>query len=365
MTQRILILINTIDAGGAETFVMKVFRCLDKHKYIFDFLINKKDSDFYLQEINDLGGKVFYGWAKSKNPIKSFQYIKRVVKENKYSCVFCVAVHPIGWIDLLAARIGGAKKILTRSTNSNAGGIVSRILAKLSRPLIRLLSTHLLAPSKEAGEWLFGRKSVEQNKVTIIANGIDTKDYIYDVQIRQRVRHELKIGENTLVIGHVGRFNRQKNHEKLINIFAEINRRNKDSQLVLVGVGELMSDIQKKVDELGLTGAVSFLGIRNDVPKLLMAFDVFCFPSLYEGMPNAVIEAQAAGVRCVISDTISKDVKITDHLYFVSLNEDDTVWAEKALENEEVERKNSITDIEKAGYSISVTAQTLIEMIGV
>lgn len=365
MPKRVLIIINTIDAGGAETFVMKVFRCILPHGYIFDFLINKRDSNFYLGEITKLGGKVFYGYSKSNNPAKSFNFIKKTVKENQYKCVFCVAVHPIGFLDIFAAKLGGATTILTRSTNSNSGGKASALLAKISRPFMRRMSTWMLAPSKEAGEWLFGEKAVDNGNVKIIANGIDTNLYIYNEELRWQIRKEIGISDDTLVVGHVGRFNRQKNHRKLIQIFAEIKKREQNSCLILVGDGELLENVKSQVKELQIEDSVIFAGIRNDVPSLLMAFDVFCFPSLYEGMPNAVIEAQATGLPCFVTDTISRDVKITSYVKFLSLDDEADIWADSVIHYKNSDREKSISAVKNAGYSIENTANRLMEMMGV
>lgn len=356
---RILIITNTIDAGGAETFLMKVFRTIDRSRFVFDFLINKKDSTFYLDEIHALGGQVYYGESKSRNPIRSFLCIKKLVKQNDYKTVFCIAVHPIGFIDLFAAKMGGANKLLIRSTNSNAGGSISNFLAELSRPFVRMLADAMFAPSKEAACWLFGQNAVENNKVVILNNGVDTSLFTFSESRRKDAREKLGVDNTTLVIGHIGRFNRQKNHTKLIDVFCSIKSMNRNSKLVLVGEGEQINDVKNYVFEKKLTQDVIFLGIRKEIPDLLCAFDVMVFPSFYEGMPNTIIEAQAADLPCVISDTISPDVVITDKVKQLSLATNDAMWAASAIESYTYQRKDSSLDIAKAGYSIQTTMSLL------
>lgn len=362
MAGRILVIINTIDAGGAETFVMKVFRCLYK-EYTFDFLINKKDSDFYLKEIKELGGRVYYGISKSQNIFKSMRFTYKTVRQGKYTKVFCIAVHPLGFLDLFAARLGGVKLCLTRSTNSSAGGKASHFLAKFCRPFMRVFTDVMLAPSREAGVWLFGGKAVEQGKVKIINNGLQTELYKFDEEKRVKKRKNLGLKETDFVVGHVGRFNRQKNHEKLIDVFNEIQKERIDSKLILVGDGELRVSIENKVNCLNIQDKVLFLGIRDDIPELLMAMDVFVFPSLYEGMPNAVIEAQATGLPCIVSDTISRNVKITHCIDSVNLNASESFWNIKIEEiistNSNEDRKDTLSEIIEAGYSIDITAEYL------
>ena len=359
MPKRILIISNTIDAGGAETFVMKVFRAMDRKKYVFDFLINKSDSDYYLKEIQELGGNVYYGISKSQNPIKCFNIIRKIVCKHKYKTILCIAVHPVGFVDLLAARMGGAKVLLTRSTNSHAGGFISPFIAYISRPFVRLLSTIMLSPSKEAAIWLFGKRSVDNGKVILINNGVDTSVFQFNKKCRDDLRKELGISENCLVVGHIGRFNRQKNHAKIIDIFKVIKEMRPDAKLILVGDGEERIKIQNQAKEYGIRDGVLFLGIRNDVPALLSSFDVMLFPSLFEGMPNTIIEAQACDLPCVISDTISPDVKLSSDVIQLSLEASNKEWATTVINHNKSNRSDVSEIIAKAGYSIIATTKVL------
>lgn len=362
MDRRVLIITNTIDCGGAETFVMKVFRCLRPEGYIFDFLINDRESCFYKEEINQLGGSIFYGFSKSRNLLKSFLTVYKTVKAGRYKTVFCVSTHPLGFLDLLAAKLGGATKRLIRSTTSKAGGNIPALFIDLSRLLVRHLATAMLAPSTEAGAWLFGKKAVQKGRVHIITNGVDIDVYRYNERIRNQTRAQLGIGEEVKVIGHIGRFSLPKNHKFLIDVFADIHAKDPQTILLLVGSGELESDVRQQIQIRNIGDAVRFLGIRNDVNRLLMAMDLMIFPSLYEGLPNAVIEAQAAGLPCLISNTISSEVKVTDLVTFMSLEKSADSWAEAALDCVTIEHRDTSAQIEKSGYSVQQTACFLKEL---
>lgn len=362
MPVRILVVMNTIDAGGAETFVMKLFRCIDKNKFVFDFLINKANSNFYEKEITDLGGRIYRGFSKSKEPLNCFCFIKKTVKEGNYKTIFCLATHPVGFWDLLACRLGGAKRILTRSTVAVCGTRASRTLAALSRPFIRSLSSVYIAPSKEAGSWLFGTKAVNAGKVIVLNNGIDVKKFVYSDVVRNTKRKELKIGEEQFVVGHIGRLSYQKNHKKLLYVFNEILKIRPNSVLVLIGEGEKRDEVERQVKELGIIENVMFLGLRKDIPELLMAFDEFILPSFYEGLPNTIVEAQATGLPCILADTISREVQFTNLVEMISLDESDESWAITAVNKAPIHRNDMTREITEAGFSIEETTRRFIEM---
>ena len=202
---------------------------------------------------------------------------------------------------------------------------------------MNLLTTIRIAPSKEAGEWLFGKGEIRKENVCVLTNGIDVQQYVFSQERRALMRRKLNIPKDMFVVGHVGRLCYQKNHAKILNVFAEIKKEKQNSILLLVGVGELESEINEKTKKLGLNNSVKLLGIRNDIPDLLMAFDVMVFPSFYEGLPNSIIEAQATSLPCIISDTISTEVKITDRvvmligqkLHWINLQKKGKICAKK------------------------------------
>lgn len=286
-----------MNTGGAETFLMKMYRALDREKYQMDFCVNS-DKNFYEKEILALGGKIYKVPAKSQSLPGWYRETKRVIRENGYRYVIRVCDHSLAALDLLAARRGGADHLIMRSSNASSGSRMKVFLHKMFRFLAVSVPTVKLAPSTEAAEYTFGKGCVDNGDVVLLHNAIDTDVYHFDPEGRERVRKELGL-EGMFVVGHVGRFNQQKNHDFLLDVFYALQKKKPEARLVLVGQGELEEQIHQKARALGIEQYVVFAGVRNDVPQLMSAFDVFLFPSLYEGMPNTVIEAQATGLPCL------------------------------------------------------------------
>lgn len=362
--KRLLCIISCMNTGGAETFLMKMFRNIDREKYMIDFCVVSKEN-YYEEEIRKLGGRMFYIPLKSKQPIKSFNAIKKIVKENNYNYVIRVNEHSLSTIDLLAAKMGGAKVLAMRSSNASSGSKLSILLHKTFIFLSKNVPNVKFAPSKLAAEYTFGKKCIENNKVILLNNGLDTKQFTYSKDNRFEIRRELGI-ENKIVVGHIGRFDIQKNHEFLIDLFNELHKVNSDSVLVLVGKGNLENKIKNKVKKLGLENDVLFLGVRKDIPKLLCAFDLFLFPSFYEGMPNTVIEAQTTGLPCLISDSITEEAKVTDIITFASLNDTARKWSSECLNilnKKYLPREDYAKMMNEKGYDTTDCAKKFIEII--
>lgn len=364
--KRLLCIMGGMNVGGAETFIMKVYRNIDKSRYQFDFCINTPIEDnYYAKEIQDLGGHIYVTVPKSSGLFKQCFAIREIVKKNHYIHVLKVKQHSLACIDLLAAKAGGATVLAMRSTNSLTGGLINEVLHKLFAFLPRIIPTIKIAPSDEAGRYTFGRKQLTDGKVTIINNGLDVEKYRFNYELRCKNRKKWGICDKHLVIGHIGRFNKQKNHRFLIDVFCEIRKRNSTAVLFLVGVGELENETIEKVRALGLNDYVIFAGLRDDVSELLSAIDVIIFPSFYEGLPNTIIEAQACGIPCLISDTISRQVAITDLVYFISIKENADFWASEMekIYTANREREKYATIVKKMGYDISDCAEKIINLV--
>lgn len=362
--KRLLCIISCMNTGGAETFLMKMYRSLDRAKYQMDFCVNSQNN-FYEKEIIENGGKIFVIPPKSRNPINTFKNIKDIVKYNKYEYVIRVNEHSLSTLDLLAAKFGGAKILVMRSSNAGSGGKMSTFLHKLFKFMPITIPDIKLAPSKLAAEYTFGKKCVENHKVYLLNNGLDIKRFTFSKEKRKIKRRELNI-ENKFVIGHIGRFNTQKNHEFLIDVFEKIHKKNINSILVLVGNGDLENKIKEKVNKLKLNNDVLFLGVRNDIPDLLCAFDIFLFPSFYEGMPNVVIEAQTTGLPCLISNVITQEAKVTNIVEFASLNQSVLEWSNKCLELFDKQRlqRNEYSKIMKnKGYDMNDCVKKFTKLV--
>lgn len=363
--KRVLCLVSCMNTGGAETFLMKIYRKLDRTKYQMDFGVYSDQEGFYDEEIRSMGGKVHHLIPKTKNFSLYKKSLYDLVSKEKYEYVFRITSNAAGFYDLKIAKEAGARVCIARSSNSSDGGSWrAKIINSLSRILYQKYVDVNIAPSDLAAEYTFGKKAVAKGEVNFLNNGLDLDVYRFSQTGRDRVRKEFNI-EGKFVVGHIGRFSHQKNHNFLIDIFTEIRKKNSDAVLLLVGDGELKGQIQNKVNQLGLDDSVIFAGIRKDVPALLSAMDVFVFPSFYEGMPNTVIEAQATGLPCVISDAITKEAKVTDIIYYESLNKGVSQWVKQislhSISNKD--REGYAYILLNAGYDIEFVLDKFINTI--
>lgn len=361
--KRLLCIVGGMNAGGAETFLMKLYRNLDRNKYQMDFCVSKQQKGFYDDEIIRMGGKIIYTTPKTKNPFSSFKSIYTIVKDNNYQYVMRVSQHSLSAIELLAAKMAGARVRVFRSSNSNTmkGGI-DNILHKVFKFLPNKVANVKIAPSTPAAEFMFGKNSLKKGEILFLNNGIPLSKFRYNSNERQRVRSEIGVTDQ-FIIGHIGRFSNQKNHNELIDIFAAVIDKNPEAHLMLVGEGELEAEIKKKVNSLNLSKNVHFMGVRKDIPALLSAMDVFVFPSFYEGMPNTVIEAQANGIPCVIADTITPEVKMSNNLFMLPLGKIDK-WVSAILfdaKRNEVEINENI--LKENGYDIDKVCNDFVNAV--
>ena len=213
-----------------------------------------------------------------------------------------------------------------------------------------------MACSNTSAVWMFGKKAFSTK---VLNNSIDTRRFTYDESIRKLYRKKFDI-EDKFVIGHVGRFDKDKNQKYLVEIFNQVYKKRDNSCLILVGDGILKSEIEFKVNELGLKSAVIFTGVRSDIPDLLQSFDCFVFPSIFEGLPVTVIEAQASGLKCILSDTITTEVRITELVEFMSLKRSPEDWADKILEySNGYKRIDTSSQIRNEGYDVIENARWL------
>lgn len=355
-----------MNAGGAETFLMKIYRQLDRTKYQMDFCINVPNKCFYEDEIISLGGKIYRIPSKSE----SFQLYKKklfeAVNSNGYKYVLRIASNGASFIDLKIAKKAGASVCVVRSSNSSDGkGLTVKIAHRLGRFLYGKYVDVKIAPSDLAAIYTFGERAYKDGDVKILHNALDLDVYRFGLEERKRVRAEFGIKESEILCGHVGRFSPQKNHDFLIDIFSELCKEHSNYKLLLVGNGELEEKIREKCADKGLQDKVIFAGVRSDIPAVLSAMDVFVFPSLYEGMPNTVIEAQATGLPCVISDTITKEAKITDLVRFASLNNPVGSWTSELLqlESDKRNREQYYLVAKKQGYDIKQCVSQFVETI--
>ena len=361
---RILNVVSTMDMGGAETLIMNLYRNIDREKVQFDFLCHNRIEAKYTDEIRSMGGKMFMvngithgGFFKYKKSLYNF------FKEHPEYQTVHSHNDLLSGIILTQAKKAGVKN---RYSHSHSTYKMSSIFSKVYAFILKLFFvnsvTHAFACADAAGKALYMGKM--KKNFEVISNGVDTSRFVFTKEKREKILKELGL-EDKIVIGHIGRFIDAKNHKFLIKIFNEISKIDDNVRLVLVGEGKLKAETEEQVKNLNLTDKVHFLGSRTDINEILSAFDLLLFPSLYEGLSVAMVEAQTSGVPILASDTVSSEVAITDRVKQISLEKRPEEWAQIALElikeNKVTNREEYADKVAKAGFDIKETAKKLQE----
>lgn len=354
--KRILHLSGTMNMGGQETLIMNIYRNIDRSKVQFDFVVNTEERCFYEDEIEKLGGKV-YRVPRLKHIFKHWKELSKILKENKYDVIHRHTCSQVVFIDLLIAKLCKVKTRIIHSHNMSVDKKYEH-LYKIFTPLINGLSTIKYACSENAGKWLYG-KNKEDFK--IIYNGIDIDKFLYNEDARKKIRSEFNISDDIKVYGNVGRLSYQKNHIFLLDVFKNILEKDPKSVLLLCGDGEIRSEIEEKAKELNIYEKVIFAGVRKDINYMYQAMDFFVFPSHFEGLPVAFIEAQSTGLPCFFFDkTIAQLSRISNNIYAFDENATASTWAETILANNEIkDRKINKKDFEK--FDINYTTAQVLE----
>ena len=344
--------------NGVESVIMNYYRHLDHSRVQFDFICDEDSTRIPYDEIKKLGGRVFLV-PKYQNLPKYLKALEKLFKENQYRIVHS-NINTLSVFPLYAAKKAGVPIRISHShSTSNPKEWKRNLIKNILRPFSKRYATDYFACSELAGRYLFGNKAFDQGEVKIIHNAIDVEKFKFDEVARKKLRKEFGIKDSTVVIGHVGRFVQQKNHTFLVDVFKEYHKKNPDSKLLLVGSGPLEDKIKKKVEKLGLKDSVLFLGQRDDINKLYSVMDVFCLPSLYEGLPVVGVEAQAAGLPCVFSDKISDDIKITDSIKFIKLTYKLKIWSDGIAKIVTSKRSSTTSDKCAKDYSIEKAVTSL------
>lgn len=357
---RVLNLFTIMDRGGAETMVMNYYRKIDRSKVQFDFLVHRQQRGAYEDEIEALGGRIYrmspiypQNFRKYKKELRAF------FQEHPEYRIIHAHMSELGYFAFREAARQGVPVRICHAHNAPHGFDLKMIVRTYFKKRMMPYVTHLFMCGIESGRWLFGEEN--ESRFIMLNNAIDAAAYSYDPRRRQAVRQDLGLtGE--LVVGHVGRFNKQKNHPFLIELFAALLKREPNAVLLLVGGGEDQPRIEQKVRDLGIAERVRFLGVRSDVADLMQAMDVFAFPSLFEGLPVTMVEAQAAGLPCLISDGIPQECILTQGLVeIVPLAAGPEAWAERVLEKRNFPRTDRRAEIAAHGFDITTEAIKLQE----
>ncbi|EIT83972.1 glycosyltransferase EpsF2 [Fictibacillus macauensis ZFHKF-1] len=355
---RVLHVFGGLNKGGAETMIMNLYRQIDRSKIQFDFVLHHPEKNDYANEILSLGGKIHViPKFRGTNYIEYINSWRNFFKTHSEYKLIHGHVRSTAALYLLVARKYGLKTIAhSHSTFSGFG--LAGIYKKILQFPIRFIADYLFSCSNVAGEWLYGKKHTFKKNYYVQKNAIDINKYTFSEQIRNKKKRELNL-EGKFVIGHIGRFTKAKNHKFLLKLFKEIYFRNLDSVLLLVGEGELKESIIKSSKQMGISDRIIFTGVRNDIPDLLQVMDMLLFPSLYEGLPVTLIEAQASGLPCVVSDNVTKEVEITDLLTYVCLDGKLESWIKAINTGTNHNRRQRHLELEKAGYDIKSSSTTL------
>lgn len=345
--------------GGVEAVVMNYYKNINHDKVQFDFIFDDDSTDIPYDEIEALGGKIILIPPYQK-VLKYHKALKKVLKEGNYKVVHS-HINTLSVFSLFAAKCAGVPvRIAHNHSTTNKKEWKKNLLKQVFRPFIKFFATDYFACTEHAGRWAFGNKKFKKGKVNVLNNAIELDKFQYDSKVRKIRRKELKIKDSTLVVGHAGRFVAQKNHSFIIDIFNEVHKINDDSVLLLVGQGPLMNQIKEKVKKLKLEDSVIFLGQRNDINELYQVFDVFLFPSLYEGLGIVLIEAQCSGLPCFASTEVPSIANVTGNLDFVDLDCSPEIWATFILNSaDRTNRKSYIKEISDKGYNIKVENKKL------
>ncbi len=351
---RVLQCVNDMHRAGLETMLMNYYRHMDREEIQFDFLTHRPNRSDYDDEIESLGGKIYYATRLyPQNYIEYFKYMRTFFKEhNEYQIVHS-HIDSMSYLPLLAAQKANIPIRIAHSHNTAIDRDFKYLLKAYFRLQLPKVANFYCACGKEAAEFLFPGK-----EYTYIPNAIEIDRFLFNDSVRVKKRKELGI-KDEMVIGHIGRMSYQKNHEFLIDIFAKILKRRNDAVLLLIGVGEKLEEIKKYVRNLGLSENVKFLGNRADVDELYQAMDVFVMPSLFEGLPVVGVEAQFSGLPCVFSDKVPSEVKFTNKAMFISLNKSKDIWADKVIATVKDNSKREMPELENSIFNIEQSAGIL------
>lgn len=351
--------------GGVSAFLFQVYQHIDHEKVQFDFASpNLTTYGIRRDTIEAEGGQVLE-WHITGNvlvkKIKLYRKLKQFIREHHYDVVHINSGNfAFIYFAVSAAQKAGAKVRIVHS--HNAGDLnhhgARDVFFRLLKGSMEKKATHLFACSKAAGRYLFSEEANARGDVKVIHNGIDIENYRYQPALRQVMREQLGLGDH-YVVGHAGRFMEQKNHRYLIEIFAAIHKKDPNALLLLYGTGELEDDIKALVRERGLSEVVRFMGQSPEMAKAYQAMDIFLLPSFYEGLPVTGVEVQAAGLPMVLSDSITDEVKMTEPVTFMSLQQSPVAWADAVLAYRTHERRDGTEALTAAGYNMAKVAEEL------
>lgn len=346
-----------LSGGGIENTIMNYYRSIDRSQIQFDFLVHSNDETDFDREITRLGGRIYRATHYHDNLLKNIVETFRILNKNKeYKIIHIHTSSGIKLLDGLIARICGKKHVIFHSHSCFPK---KKLVYKLTTPIFRFIGTDFLACSNQAGKFFFGNNITKNNRFKVIKNAIDLDKYIFDINKREKVRKELGI-DGKFVIGHTGRFTSEKNHKFILEIFKEVLKINDNAVLILIGEGILKVNIKELAKTLEIEDKIIFTGVREDVNELLQAMDIFLFPSEYEGLGMALIEAQASGLICITSENVLRETNLTGNVKYLDLKKSCKDWAMEILYYEKnLKRIDEYQQINDSGYNLKTESRIL------
>ena len=347
---RVLQVIGSLGYAGVENVVMNYYRHIDREQVQFDFVTCSMEPERFDEEIESLGGRIFRLPSRSRHPFQYMKHLYTLIKQEGYSIVHIEQNSASMAMDALVSRMTGVKMIIGHSHNTSCSIMWQHYLF---RPFVNLLVTHRLACSDAAGRWIFGRRK----DVLVLNNAIEVEKFYPNETVRKAIRQKYHI-EDRIVIGSVGRLERVKNLFRLVDIFEQIRKQRSNATLMIVGDGSLREELQKYVDEKGVSDACIFTGRTTEVNEMYQAMDAFVLPSLYEGLPLVTVEAQAAGLPCIVSTEVPAP-NITGLCLHLNLTESDEHWADFILKHINENKNDPREAFEHSEYDIKKVAKKL------
>lgn len=358
----VLHVLGGVSLGGAESRIMDLYRQMDREEIQFDFLVHQSDvsvrkSEFYDEEIHAMGGHIYvlpkfkvYNYFAYRKAVKAFFASHREFRVVQGHMTSTAGIY------LPIAKRAGVPVAVAHARNAGVVKGLKGLATRFFRRGLAKKADYCFACSHLAGQDVFGEAAMKAGQVKIIYNAIDVGRFTYDESAHQEARAQLGLS-GELVLGHVGRFQYQKNHPYLLEVFAAVREKRKDAVLLLLGDGEDRHAMEEKCRQLGIDGSVRFMGNRKDAERFYQAMDFFLLPSFFEGLPGVLVEAQAAGLRCLVSDTVTKEAKATDLVTYLSIEEPPARWAEEIIRQADYARRDTAQELREAGFDVRTQAQ--------
>lgn len=355
---RILQMIGSLNVGGSQSMIINIYKALDREKIQFDFVIDHSEHIYYKEMLENMGAKIYVMPSyKGYNVFEIINAWKKFFREHSEYKIMHTHVRSYASIFLPIAKRSGVKTVIHSHSTSNGGGLKALYKYILQYPL-RYQGDYFLGCSVESGIWLFGKKVVKSQRYMTIRNGIDINKYIYNECVRKKIRTEFGFADMHTVYGHIGRFHESKNYPFLLSVFYEICKVDSNARLLLVGDGTLRGEIEQEIERLSLTERVLITGLRDDIPEIIQGIDCFLFPSRWEGLPVTLVEVQAAGIPCIVSNRITREVELSDLITYLSIDNGVNEWVKKASSLKKV-REDNLKRIKDRGFDITESANTL------